>query len=300
MVRGRVIDWHTHLLARRHAGEWFEAMGHYGIDVCLTMTPLEEAVGLAKDWGDRLHFIAIPRWASKDMDEWHRRLEAFHNLGSRVIKFHMAPRTMFERGWRLDSPEMVKLIEEAISRGMILMSHVGDPDLWYAKQYADPKYGTREEHYRIWTDVLRAYRHWPWVGAHLGGNPENLPRLQALLDEFPNLYLDLSATKWMVRELSARRDPAREFIIRNASRLLFGSDQVSGDDRGFDFLASRLWVHRKLWETGWEGDVPIHDPDLPDNAQPVLRGLALPTAVLQKIYHDNAIGLLERVGVRQW
>jgi hypothetical protein len=102
----------------------------------------------------------------------------------------------------------------------------------------------------------------------------------------------------MVRELSARRDAAREFVIRNADRILFGTDQVSGDDRGFDFLASRFWAHRKLWETAYNGPSPIYDPDLKENEQPVLRGLALPDEIIQKLYHDNAVKLLGRVGVR--
>jgi hypothetical protein len=76
-----------------------------------------------------------------------------------------------------------------------------------------------------------------------------------LLDRYPNLSLDNSATRWQAREISARRDAAREFVIRNADRIIFGSDQVSGDDRGFDFLASRFWVHRKLWETAYSGPV---------------------------------------------
>ncbi|MDB5173740.1 MAG: hypothetical protein JWN51_2513, partial [Phycisphaerales bacterium] len=81
-------------------------------------------------------------------------------------------------------------------------------------------------------------------------------------------------------------------------RILFGSDQVSTDDRGFDFLASRFWVHRKLWETAYVGPNPILDPDLPPDQQPTLRGLALPDGVLQKLYHDNATRFLARVGVR--
>ena len=101
----------------------------------------------------------------------------------------------------------------------------------------------------------------------------------------------------MAREVSARRDEARDFFIRNAERILFGSDQVSGDDRGFDFLASRFWVHRKLWETAYIGPNPILDPDLPEDQQPMLRGLALPDDVLQKLYHDNAVKILTRIGV---
>ena len=297
-VRGWVINAHTHLLAARHAADWFEAADHYGIDAFVTMTPLEEALVLQRNYGHRLKFIAIPKWQEKSYDDWHRRLEMFYNIGSRIIKFHMAPGTMFMRGWRLDTPEIRKLMREAADRGMILMSHVGDPDTWYNKKYDPAKYGTREEHYRLWEDCLREYRDHPWLGAHLGGNPEDLGRLQYLLDTYPNLYLDCSATRWMVREVSARRDQARDFFIRNQDRLIFGSDQVSGDDRHFDFLASRFWCHRKLWETAYVGPSPILDPDLPAEEQPVMRGLALPDAVLQKLYHDNVVKLLGRVGVR--
>jgi hypothetical protein len=297
-VRGLVIDFHSHLLAAAHARDWFAAADHYGIDAFVTMSPLEEAVSLQRDWGKRLHFIAIPKWAEPNYDDWMRRLESFYNLGSRIIKFHMAPGTMYQRKWRLDTPEIRKVLNEAVSRGMIIMSHVGDPDTWYHGKYADAaKFGSRDEHYQIWESTLASIPHHPWVGAHLGGNPENLPRLQALLDTYPNLYLDCSATRWMVREVSARRDAAREFFLRNQDRILFGSDQVSQDDRGFDFLASRFWCHRKLWETAYIGPSPIVDPDLPPDDQPTIRGLALPDVVLQKLYHDNAVKLLSRVGV---
>lgn len=297
-VRGLVIDFHTHLLAARHAPVWFEAAEHYGIDCFLTMTPLEEAVRIQRDWAGRVQFIAVPRWGEGDFDDWLRRLEMFHNLGSRLLKFHMAPGTMLTRGWRFDLPQIRRIIDEAVSRQMIIMSHVGDPDTWYHGKYADAsKYGTRDEHYRLWEDALQHVNGHPWVGAHLGGNPENLDRLDDLLERFPNLHLDLSATRWMVREVSARRDQARDFIIRWQDRLLWGSDQVSTDDRGFDFLASRFWCHRKLWETAYQGPSPILDPDLPEDRQPQIRGLALPDDVLQKLYHDNAVRLLGSVGV---
>jgi predicted TIM-barrel fold metal-dependent hydrolase len=303
-VKGIVIDAHCHLFAARHAEAWFEAADHYGIDAFVTMTPLEEAVGLARRYPHRLRFIVVPNWqkmadANKAnvVDDWLRRLESFYNLGSRIIKFHQAPQTIHRTGLRLDSPEIQRILREAVARDMIIMTHVGDPDTWYSGKYDPAKFGTRDEHYAMWESVLTQFRDRPWLGAHLGGNPENLPRLQSLLDRFPNLYLDMSATRWMVREVSARRDLARDFVIRNQDRLLWGSDQVSGDGREFDFLASRWWAHRKLWETAYIGPCPIIDPDLPPENQPTMRGLALPDETLQKIYHDNAVKLLARVGV---
>src|SRR5436190_11835361 len=85
-VNGIVIDCHTHLIAARHGEDWFEAARHYGIDAFVTMTPLEEALVLQRNYPGQLQFIAIPKWAEINYDDWHRRLEAFHNLGSRVIK----------------------------------------------------------------------------------------------------------------------------------------------------------------------------------------------------------------------
>ena len=301
-VRGPVIDFHCHLLAARHAPAWFESAHHYGIEHFVTMSPLEEAVKLQREWPGRLQFIIVPRWwnittTSAWIDDWLRRLEAFYNLGSRIVKFHMAPSSMERRGIRLDSPELEPFFREIRARKMAVMTHVGDPDTWYCSKYADcGKYGARDEHYTMWRRVMERYPEVPWVGAHMGGNPENLDRLQNLLDGFASLSLDCSATRWMVREISARRDEAREFFIRNADRILWGSDQVSGDDRGFDFLASRWWAHRKLMETAYTGRTPIFDPDVPEENQPVLRGLVLPDEVLQKLYHDNAVRFLARVG----
>jgi predicted TIM-barrel fold metal-dependent hydrolase len=305
-VNGPVIDFHCHLLANRHAKDWFEAARHYGIDCFVTMSQLEEVMGLQRDWGfgphgPRLQFITVPRWGEVTpnwIDDWLVRLEAFYNLGSRMVKFHVAPGTIVMRGLRLDAPQFKPIFREIVARKMAVMTHVGDPDTWYRGKYADTsKYGSRDEHYAMWEGVMREYPHVPWVGAHLGGNPEDPARLQDLLDRFPNLVLDCSATRWMVREVSARRDLVRDFFLRNAGRILFGSDQVSGDDRGFDFLASRFWAHRKLWETAYTGPSPIYDPDLPDDQQPTLRGLALPDAVLQKLYHDNAAAFLARLGL---
>ncbi|MBA3272664.1 MAG: amidohydrolase family protein [Chthoniobacterales bacterium] len=302
-VRGTVIDFHCHLLAARHAKDWFESADHYGIDAFVSMTPLEEAVVLAREWPGRIAFIAVPQWMDKlPTDQWvedfERRIDTFYNLGSRMVKFHMAPSTQEKRGLTLDSPLLKPIFDRVIERKMAVMTHVGDPDTWYCSKYTDcGRYGTRDAHYDMWRRALDRYGEIPWVGAHMGGNPENLERLQSLLDTYPNLQLDCSATRWMVREISARRDEAREFFIRNSGRVIFGSDQVSGDDRHFDFLACRFWAHRKLWETAHIGPTPIYDPDLPEDKQPTLRGLALPDEVLQKLYHDNATKFLAKLGV---
>src|SRR5690606_27026921 len=111
-------------------------------------------------------------------------------LGSRIVKFHLAPGTMAARGWRLDSPMIRRLMAEVRARKMILMTHIGDPETWYAGKYANAdKYGTRAAHYQAWEAALAEFADTPWLGAHLGGHPEDLSHLQRLLDTYPNLML---------------------------------------------------------------------------------------------------------------
>lgn len=300
-IRGRFIDAHCHLLANRHADLWFDVADHYGIDTFFTMGPLEETLTLQRRYGHRLRFIAVPNWMALGepnlIDRWRRSIEGFFNLGSRIAKLHMAPGTIKRTGRGFDDDGIRTILGDIAGRGMAIMTHVGDPETWYSAKYDVPTYGTRDDQYAAWERALEDFRGTPWLGAHLGGNPEDLKRLQSLLDRFPDLVLDLSATRWIVREVSQRRDEAREFIIRNQNRLLWGSDQVSGDGRDWDFLASRWWAHRKLWETGYSDTSPIFDPDLPVEKQPQLNGLALPDSVLQKLYRDNAVKLMARVGV---
>ena len=293
-VRGKVIDFHCHLLSARHAPVWFEAADHFGIDISVTMMQLEEALSLYRDYGQRLMFIAVPQWhevVADPIDDYLRRIEAFYNLGCRMVKFHSAPESMQRRGYPLDSPRFEPVFAEVAARGMGIMTHIGDPDTWYAGKYADSaKYGTRQQHYDMWENI-------PWVGAHMGGHPEDLAHLHGIMERHPNVSLDCSATKWVARSLSGQRDAARKFFMAYQDRILFGTDQVSGDDRDYDFYSSRYWVHRKMWETAYIGPSPIFDRDFPPDEQPTLRGLALPDEVLQKLYHGNAVRYLQSLGV---
>jgi len=201
------------------------------------------------------------------------------------------------------------------------MTHVADPNTWFATRYADSEtYGTKKDHYEPFERMLDRFTQ-PWIAAHMGGWPEDLEFLSGLLDRHDNLYLDTSATKWIVREVSRHsREEVKVFMKRYNGRLLFGSDIVTVDDHlkpnedatemtakasspedAFDLYASRYWALRKLWESDYEGESPIADPDLamvdPDTYNemdaPPLRGKSLPDEVLRELYHEAAERLLE-------
>ena len=305
--RGGLWDVHTHIADGASAELLRQVADLYGVERLWTMTQLEKVDEVRGVFGDRVEFIAVPNYeAHKEpgtfTTDWLRRIEGFAAKGCRLCKFWAAPRGVdFARDMSLDSPVRRESMRLARDVGMSFMTHVGDPDTWYSTAYKDSaKYGTKAEHHAILERALDDFADVTWIAAHMGGDPEHLDHVQELLDRHPNLYLDTSATKWMVRELSKTPDEFREFCDRNAGRVLFGSDNVA-DPRSmtFDLLASRYWALRTLFETDYDGPSPIVDPDLskvdpavPEDATAHLRGARIGGPVLDSVYREAAERLL--------
>jgi predicted TIM-barrel fold metal-dependent hydrolase len=179
----------------------------------------------------------------------------------------------------------------------IVMVHVADPDAWFRTVYTDTaKYGTKADQYVGLERLLQEFPDLIWIGAHMGGDPEHADHLEALLERYPHYYLDTSAAKWQVREVSAHREAVRALMVRHPDRFLFGSDLVTRHHLPREHYVSRYWSHRTLWESSWQGRSPIADPDYPhaagEPATPPLHGLELPADVLDQVYHGNAARLL--------
>ena len=328
-----ILDAHTHVNGVKAAPIMREAMDLYGIGRVWSMTSLQQVEDIREILGDRIRFIAVPDWASKDRVHAHgagflEAIRRFHALGARIVKFWQAPRLIdltTESGdpsrFALDSPDRIKAMELAASLGMTFLTHIADPDTWFATRYRDAsRYGTKRSHYEPLERMVERFRDRPWIVAHFGGWPEDLAFLTGLLGRHPNLHLDASATKWMVRELSRHsRDALIDFLRRHRGRILFGSDIVTADEHlassegktemqakahsaesAFDLYASRYWALRMLWEGQGEMESPISDPDLamvdparhtPEDA-PSLRGFHLPPDLLRELYHEATARLL--------
>lgn len=329
-----IIDVHSHIGGDQAARIYQRAAELYGVSLTYSMTPLLEQIPTMREiFGDAMRFIAVPNYYDPDRRNalgrgYIERINTFYKLGSRIAKFWSPPRATdyaIEMGdpkaMRLDAPVRIDAMQTAHDLGMIFMVHVADPDTWFATKYADAAvYGTKREQYEPLEALLDRFNQ-PWIAAHFGGWPEDLNFLTELLTRHENLYLDTSATKWIVREISKHpRDAVIEFLHRFQGRIMFGSDIVTSDEHlttsdqpnemstkasnpheAFDLYASRYWALRTLWETEYSGESPIADPDLamvdpnrytPLDA-PLLAGKSLPTDLLRSLYHDAAHTLLE-------
>ena len=135
-----------------------------------------------------------------------------------------------------------------------------------------------------------------WIGAHMGGDPEHPDHLQKLLEDYPNLYFDTSATKWQVREVSRHPGAIKALVEKFPDRFFFGTDLVTKHSLSREHYESRYWCQRTLWESDWRGPAPIGDPDyVPGEGEPeapFLHGAGLSPETLTKVMWGNAAKLL--------
>ncbi len=326
-----IVDVHTHINGGKAAEIWADAASRFGVSMTYTQTVLEEAPGVRDALGDRARFIAIPDYMAEDKkyaftEGYIERIKIWHGeYGARMLKFWQAPRLrdyMNDQdaidALALDGPWKRKAVELANELGMMIMTHIADPDTWFATKYADASvYGTKAQQYEPLERMLDAYPETQWLAAHMGGYPENLDFLDGLLERHDNLSLDTSACKWQVRELSKQpREKMLAFLERWKGRILFGSDivardehlaesdevqyaagQASDPEQAFDLYASRYWALRTMFETDYDGPSPIADPDLmmvePEKydamSSPRLSGKSLPDDVMTDVY-SRAVG----------
>ncbi len=297
-IGGPLIDVHSHVNDVKHAAPFFEAAELYGVSHVISMTPLDNIPALREAYPDKLSFVAIPRWKDQQATDafqtaYRASLRTFREYGAVLCKFWMAPPMRERHGLTLEHPFMRPIIDDALDLGFSFLTHIADPSKWFEPggKYADhAKFGSKREQYDQLQWFLDFVHPRPVIGAHMGGTIEDVSFLQGLLDQHDNYFLDTSATKWIVREVSAQPDVVRPFMIRNAARILFGSDLVTADRFDFEHHASRYWTHQTLWETDYRGESPIADPD---SDPPLLNGVDLPAEVLEQIYHRNA----ERLGL---
>ncbi len=331
-----IIDTHAHIMGSRAAEVYGEVAETFGIERVYSQSRLAGAEEVRTVLDDRVRFIAFPDWGVGDPKAVHRGayldvMRRWHGeFGARCVKFWGGPAL-----WDMaavdgadpadvvpfDSPWRVKQAELACELGMMFMVHIADPDTWFASKWSDAaRYRSKLEQYASLEVMVARYNDRPWIAAHMGGWPENLEFLDGLLGRHSNLYLDTSATKWMLRALSAHDRPVvRGFFERWRGRLLFGSDIVTTDEhllandsahpRGRQatseaearqLYASRYASLRVMFETAYDGESPIADPDLamlePERfdamSAPTLRGMSLSADDLRVLYrgaHESVV-----------
>lgn len=118
-----------------------------------------------------------------------------------------------------------------------------------------------------------------FINAHLGWMGNDLDRLGAHLDRYPNVLTEIGA---VLAELGRQPRRAHRFMVDYQDRVLFGKDAYN---------VSEYYTYFRVLET----DDEYFDYYRKRHAFWKMYGLALPDSVLKKVYYKNALRILPQV-----
>lgn len=292
-----ILDIHMHSGAPGATAAYVRAAKRYGVAGACNMEFAGCPDAMAGRFpGFAFHPCGWPR-PDKGMDWGAFRetwVEGFADLvagGMRAVKLKSEPRGGVRPDVWLDDERLDPLYEQAAKHRVLVQAHLAQPSMWWPERFDPAVAGPKRIYLEQIERVLARHPDLNYLGVHMGGHPEDLDDLERMMETYPGYHVDTSATKWVIRELSARPEAARAFVLRHPDRVCFGSDLVVQDGVDFDYYTSRFHVQRRMWETDCRERSMIDDPDAPAGG-PFLNGLALPEDVLRKVYRGNALRLL--------
>ena len=303
-----VIDYHNHLDAQEPS-RVLEIMDRCGIEhvVNITMKVGDEAIRQLERYRDaddkRFSTIGWMDWSGVEDDDFiAKSLERLDRLADHGIvgyKFWkdlgLTVRDASGKLLRVDDERLAPIFERAGELGLPVMMHIGDPEAFFLpidahnerfeELAAHPDwsfYGAEYGKSELLDQRDRVFKRHPkttFVAAHIAENGEDLERVTRMLDDNPNVVVDLSAR---ASELGRQPYAARRFFLRFADRIVFGADLVP------DETMYRLYY--RFLETADEYfEYPTHASR---QGRWNIYGMFLPDDILAKVYRANALKLL--------
>jgi hypothetical protein len=205
-----------------------------------------------------------------------------------------------------DSDAFAPYWEKLTQYQIPVLIHVNDPEeFWDAGQvpdwateqgwfYGDGTYINNEDQYSEIFNVLAKNPDLKVIFAHFFFMSAQQSRLADLLEQYPNVYIDLTPGIEMYHNFSANIQKTRDFFIKYQDRILFGTDigakaLLLNPDDGIDFGDSheRVFLVRNFLENDGEFYLNPENTFLFGDPKIPFRGLSLPEDVLKKVYSGN-------------
>jgi predicted TIM-barrel fold metal-dependent hydrolase len=280
---------------------------------------LASAIALRRAYPGQVAFAATFDAADSERPEWlastQKHLETALVAGAVAVKvwkdIGMQWRDADGRVVMIDDARFAPVFDLLEKRGVVVLGHQGEPrNAWLPlvqmtingdREYfgahphyhmaLHPEWPTYEQQLAARDHMLDAHPALQFVGVHLASLEWDVGRVAAFLDRYPNARVDLAARMpHLQRQAVSNRDKVREFFIRYQDRILYGTDITRGKGQGDAALADEA---HEVWIADWKflaGDGVSKSAEF-DGA---FRGLALPRAVIDKVYGINAQQLLPR------
>jgi uncharacterized protein len=306
-ARFPVIDVHAHILARTsdEVADWVRTMDDVGVDITVVLTGVvgEDFDRLAeiylKPYPNRFHLycgidlrnINSPNFSQQIVKE----LERCYRMGARGVGElsdkgdGLRSVSGFPPQGRIhpDDPRLEAFWKKCAELHMPINLHVADhPSAWQPLDVYQERTPDYQHFSQFGKDVLSYEELITRLGRTLANNPKtifiachfanlgnDLILLGAMLDKYPNLYLDLSARDY---EMGRTPRAALRFLERYQDRVMFGTD---------------MGRQKKMYQAWWRL-LETDDEYMPGRVWWQYYGLDLPSAVLEAIYRGTALKIL--------
>ena len=147
----------------------------------------------------------------------------------------------------------------------------------FPNRYRDPKiFPSWQQIMGEQHDVFRKHNKTKFINAHMGWYANNLEALGKLLEDIPNMYVEIAA---VIGELGRQPRYAHKWMIKYQDRVMFGKDTWRPDEYYLYFRVLEstddYFKYYRRRHAFWR-----------------MYGLGLPDQVLKKIYYKNALKVI--------
>lgn len=203
----------------------------------------------------------------------------------------------------VDSPMLDPIWKKCGQLGLPVLIHTADPSAFFEPvgpenerweelsrhpdwHFYGDAFPARDALLEARNRVIQRHPETNFIGAHMASSSEDLQQLAGWLDRYPNLWVDPASR---ISELGRQPYTARDFLIKYADRVLFGTDGP--------WPETRVNLYWRFFETK-DQYFPYSEKEFPPQGFWQIYGVDLPDEVLKKIYFENAAKLIPGVKER--
>jgi predicted TIM-barrel fold metal-dependent hydrolase len=262
------------------------------------------------DWQGSGQVDQPATWDCQQPDFAHRTVIALQSAkqkgvsGVKVFKdFGLSYRNPDGSFIAIDDPRYAPIWEACGELGLPVIMHTADPSAFFdpitpeneryeelsrhpSWHFPAGEFPRREELHAARNRLFAAHPQTTFIAAHLGNDGEDLVATAQLLQDNPNVVLEIASR---IAELGRQPYSAREFLIAFQDRILFGTDGPWPEER-----------YRYYWRFLETRDeyFPYSEKPIPPQGLWRIYGVDLPDEVLEKIYRKNAERIIPGVAER--
>lgn len=196
----------------------------------------------------------------------------------------------------IDDPRLDPIWAKCGELGIPVLIHAADPKPFWDEINADnerwlelkthPRRKRSATDPAPWEQIIaeqhRMFKKHPkttFINAHFGWHANDLGKLGKLLDEMPNMQIEIAA---IIAELGRQPQNARAFFIKYQDRIHFGKDSWEPDEFPTYFRvlesADEYFPYHKKYHAFW-----------------AMYGMNLPDEVLKKVYYKNTLRIVKGI-----